>query len=450
MKQAYLSVIDYIAALPDLWQVAAYVFLALLVVGLIRALPIAIQIIIDIIKFCFELALKYTGRGILYLLKFAFRPVAPLFWALWSLTGIPTPAERRAQGYKWIPDMGWYKDPRKQTQEQPGYKTPQERKKEMEDIKAKAERFIQYYDTQDKTIKTLPFLMPTTDDSKPPQEKPKPQPESITDPFKELEGMIGLKPVKAQVTDLANLVRMQNRRVKAGLPRTNISYHLVFTGNPGTGKTTVARIVGRIFKDLAVLRKGHLVETDRAGLIGEYIGHTAKLVEKAVTKAMDGLLFIDEAYALVVPDSPTDFGAEAIATLLRLMENHRDRLVVIAAGYPDEMESFINSNPGLKSRFKTVIHFPDYSPDELHEIFLKICEDEYYRLAPEAEQKLKIKTEKMFNERDRNFGNGRAIRNLFEECLARQAKRIVALRTHTRQDLITLASEDIPDIQANS
>ena len=268
--------------------------------------------------------------------------------------------------------------------------------------------------------------------------------------FEQLDGLIGLEPVKEQIRAFANLMKVQKARAEAGLPLTDLSYHrenhLVFAGNPGT----VARIVGQMFKQLGVLEKGHLVETDRAGLVGQYIGQTAPLVEQVVKEAMDGLLFIDEAYTLTPEDSTRDFGQEAIATLLCMMENHRDRLAVIVAGYPHEMQRFINSNPGLSSRFKPFVNFPDYSADELFDIFVKICKDQKNLLTPEAEEKLVLKIDKILNEREQGFGNGRAMRNLYEECLARQANRL-ARRTSklSAKDLIILNSEDIPDIQGN-
>lgn len=479
LKQNILSVVNYIATLPGFWQIVAYLSILALIVALFRALPLIIELLWDLTLDALELAAKYLWRSILYLLKLAFSPVAPLFSRLWSLTGILTSAEKRARGYLWIPGFGWGKprpNPNQQhEQEQPESKTPQQFKKELEDlkaeveqclayydthnapqheidemeeIKAKAERFIQYYDKKAKTFKTLPFLMPSQ--NKTPDQKPKPQPKSTTDPFKELESMIGLHPVKHQIRHLANLAKVQKLRVKAGLPVPEMSNHLVFVGNPGTGKTTVARLLGQIFKDIGILQKGHLIETNRGGMVAGYIGHTAPKVMKLVDEAMDGVLFIDEAYTLTMKESPRDLGPEAIATLITVMEDHRDRLIVIAAGYPDEMNRFIDANPGLKSRFKNFIHFPDYNPDELFEIFLKICDDGKYSLTPEAEKKLVLKIEQISAERGKGFGNARAIRNLFEQCLTRQAKRILALGTQAREDLEILDSEDIPEIQTNS
>ena len=190
------------------------------------------------------------------------------------------------------------------------------------------------------------------------------------DPYQELDDLIGLNSVKKEVRSLANFVKLQKQREAQGLKTAKVSYHLVFYGSPGTGKTTVARIVGRIYKDLGVLKKGHTVETDRAGLCGEYVGKTGPKTDTVISKALDGVLFIDEAYSLVPEGGAgNDYGQEAISTILKRMEDYRDRLVVIVAGYKDEMQRFIDSNPGLQSRFNRYIDFPDYSGTELVEIF---------------------------------------------------------------------------------
>lgn len=195
------------------------------------------------------------------------------------------------------------------------------------------------------------------------------QKRNISNPLKELEALIGLANVKTEVTNIYNLVKIQKVRATKGLNAPDISYHCVFTGNPGTGKTTVARLVAQIYKQLGILSKGHLIETDRSGLVAEYVGQTAVKTNKIIDSALDGVLFIDEAYSLVQNGGGNDFGLEAIATLLKRMEDNRDRLVVILAGYSDEMKQFIDSNPGLQSRFNRYTHFEDYSADELTSIY---------------------------------------------------------------------------------
>ncbi|MEH6575659.1 MAG: type IV secretory system conjugative DNA transfer family protein [Amphritea sp.] len=264
-------------------------------------------------------------------------------------------------------------------------------------------------------------------------------------PFEELDKLIGLKPVKKQVNKVVNLAKYNHDRKEAGLPITDMSYHLVFRGNPGTGKTTVARIIGEIFKELGVLENGHIIETNRGGLVAQYIGQTAPLVEKRVKEAIDGVLFIDEAYALTPPNPEKDFGREAIDTLLPLMETHRDRLVVIVAGYTEEMERFINSNPGLRSRFKNFIDFPDYEPPELLEIFERLCRDQDYTLTGGAKAKVKATLQKIYDNRGEEFGNARAVRNLFEECVLLLAGRVAQLDQTGEHHLVMLKEEDIPD-----
>ena len=211
------------------------------------------------------------------------------------------------------------------------------------------------------------------------------------DPYKELDELIGLQQVKDEVRSLANFVKLQKQREAQGLKTPKMSYHLVFTGSPGTGKTTVARIVARIYKDLGVLKKGHTVETDRSGLVANYVGQTATKTNAIVDSALNGVLFIDEAYALVPEgNSSQDYGLEAISTLLKRMEDDRDKLVVIIAGYTNEMKRFIDANPGLQSRFNRYINFPDYSAAELVDIFKMYMKKNQYTLAPDAEAALRL------------------------------------------------------------
>jgi stage V sporulation protein K len=262
------------------------------------------------------------------------------------------------------------------------------------------------------------------------------------DPMEELNGLIGLDAVKAQVKKTVNLINLAKVRNKAGLPSLNITHHIVFTGNSGTGKTTVARLVGRIYKNLGLLKSGHLVEVDRGNLIASYIGQTAPLVKQVVAQAMDGVLFIDEAYSLASAQSTqNDFGAEAIQTLIKLMEDNRDRLVVIVAGYTEEMKTFIASNPGLASRFKTFIEFPDYDGGDLFKILNYMCETSGCRMSLGA----MIEAAALMNalQTGKGFGNARTVRNIFEECLARQAGRLAA-RGKIKVDVRVLEVQDIP------
>ena len=279
--------------------------------------------------------------------------------------------------------------------------------------------------------------------AKPGDEKPAeeelPPPEKIEDLLAELDTYIGLAVVKQEVRDLINMVQVYKLRQQHDLPTTDMSLHMVFTGNPGTGKTMMARMMARIYRSLGILSKGQLVEVDRSGLVAGYVGQTALKAQKVIEKAMGGVLFVDEAYALN-GRSDNDFGQEAIDTLLKAMEDHRDDLVVIVAGYTDLMDKFIHSNPGLESRFNRFLLFEDYSLDELVAIFKMRC-GKGYVLSPEAEPLVRdyIAEESA----DDGFGNARGVRNLFEHILVAQNNRLVKAENITREDLMTITADDV-------
>ena len=264
---------------------------------------------------------------------------------------------------------------------------------------------------------------------------------SNIDNLAELRSLIGLGRVKQDVDSLRNLIKIQAMRKQQGLPNTSVSYHCVFSGNPGTGKTTVARIVAGIYKELGILKKGHLVEVDRSNLVGEYVGQTAPKTNKVIDEAIDGVLFIDEAYSLVGEGS--DYGAEAIATLLKRMEDDRDRLVVILAGYTDEIKEFIDSNPGLKSRFNRYIQFDDYTSEELAEIFKRNLRMSRYKIKRDAFDRVQGVIEKAVASQDKNFGNARYVRNLFEKVVQNQANRLAKMETISNDELSIITCEDI-------
>jgi hypothetical protein len=273
-----------------------------------------------------------------------------------------------------------------------------------------------------------------------PGEPPRPA-DTVESLLAELDELIGLKAVKTEVRLLINLVRVENMRKERKLKVVEQSRHLVFSGNPGTGKTTVARLLARFYTVLKVVSKGQLVETDRSGLVAGYVGQTAPKVHKICDEAHGGILFIDEAYALAT-ESEQDFGAEAIAALLKRMEDDREDLVVIVAGYTEPMRHFVESNPGMKSRFNRFIDFPDYTNDELLSIFESFGKDKNYHLDDSGREAV----ERYFaaQERGPTFGNGRLARNLFEECVTRQASRLVELKNPTDEELITLTAADVP------
>lgn len=266
--------------------------------------------------------------------------------------------------------------------------------------------------------------------------------EVTSNPLAELAKLIGLGSVKKEIESLSNYVKIQALRHRQGMTTTPVSLHCVFTGNPGTGKTTVARIVAAIYKDLGVLKSGHLVETDRAGLVAEYVGQTAVKTNKIIDEALDGVLFIDEAYSLLGGEN--DFGSEAIATLLKRMEDDRDRLVVILAGYTDEIKEFINSNPGLQSRFNRYIQFDDYESDDLIEIFKLSLRKSQYLIKRDALNQLQNHIQKQLQHKDKHFGNGRFVRNLFEKVIQRQANRLAVKEIINNDELSIITIEDIP------
>lgn len=268
---------------------------------------------------------------------------------------------------------------------------------------------------------------------------------SIASLLEEVDSLIGLENVKHEIHNLVNLLQVQRMREAKGLKHPVMSNHLVFTGNPGTGKTTIARKVAQIFKCLGLLEKGHLVETDRSGMVAGYMGQTTEKVTELIDKAMGGILFIDEAYTLSNNKMEGDFGQEAIDTLLKAMEDHRDNLIVIVAGYPEPMETFLDSNPGLRSRFNKYIKFEDYSVSQLNEIFHQLCKDQDYTLDTEAEKTLILKIGQMVAESGPNFANAREIRNYFEQIVSRQATRIMnsSSNNHDIDYLITICKEDL-------
>jgi SpoVK/Ycf46/Vps4 family AAA+-type ATPase len=263
--------------------------------------------------------------------------------------------------------------------------------------------------------------------------------------FADLNALIGLERTKQQFFSLANFLKVQTERKKRGLKTAESTLHLVLYGSPGTGKTTVARLVGRLYKQLGCLQQGHVVETDRAGIIGGYIGQTALRVADAVDNALEGVLFIDEAYALVPKGgSSNDFGHEAVQALLKRMEDHRNELAVIVAGYPEEMEYFIASNPGLQSRFSRLFYFEDYMPSELVLIFGKFCYDHGYTMDIAARIALQKIFETAYAKRDKNFGNGRFVRTIFERSIEKQANRIASsMKDMDDSEISLLVAEDL-------
>ena len=272
----------------------------------------------------------------------------------------------------------------------------------------------------------------------PEEEKKAPEPTGS----EELAELIGLKAVKEDVKELVGLVKAQKRREERGMKTVPVSLHLVFSGNPGTGKTTVARILAKLYKEIGVLEKGQLVEVDRSALVAGYVGQTAIKTQKKISEALGGILFIDEAYTLSRGEG-TDFGQEAIDTILKAMEDHRKELVVIVAGYTDLMEKFINSNPGLKSRFNKYIEFQDYTTDELILIFEMQCRKYNYSFSYEAKSEIDRIIADRVRRKGANFANARDVRNLFETIITNQASRLMDVEDPTEDQLTTILLADV-------
>lgn len=289
------------------------------------------------------------------------------------------------------------------------------------------------------------------------EEEPPAEPDfsKIDEILEKLNALVGLDHVKNEINSLVNLLRINQIRRERKLPEVSTSLHMVFSGNPGTGKTTVARMLSEIYYNLGVLKKGHLVEVDRAGLVSGYVGQTAIKSKEVITSALDGVLFIDEAYTLTSGKGQNDFGQEAVDTLLKLMEDHRDRLVVIAAGYQQEMEDFLRSNPGLKSRFNKFIQFDDYTAAQLTEIFTSMCQNQSFSLAPAAKEAVEAYFSYRISHSPENFANAREARNLYETAVTRQANRLARLketlnRELTNEQLMSIEAEDIETAKEES
>lgn len=292
---------------------------------------------------------------------------------------------------------------------------------------------------------TTPQLSPQSTRKSSPQVKAAAhaRPEKLADVLRDLHELIGMDVVKREVLTLTNYLQLQQQRRAAGLPVTNLSLHMVFTGNPGTGKTSVARIIARVFRAMGILQSGHLVETDRSGLVAEYAGQTGPKTNKRIDEALNGVLFIDEAYGLVAEDGDDAYGREAVQTLLKRMEDDRERLVVILAGYPEPMEVLLKSNPGLSSRFATQMVFDDYQPAELGRIFQLLGDKNHYQIPSAARAKLLVGLQWLYENRDEHFGNGRLVRNVFEQAIRRLANRIAGIVPVTKELLTVLEAADI-------
>ncbi len=297
----------------------------------------------------------------------------------------------------------------------------------------------------------VPAIVPAQAAAEPSEPTPNPEPEEPEETLEELlqglNDLTGLTKVKEDLNSLINLLKVHKMRAQRGLPQTDVTLHMVFSGNPGTGKTTVARLMSKIYRKLGVLEKGHLVEVDRSALVSGYVGQTAIKTKKVIDSALGGVLFIDEAYSLTAASGTNDFGTEAVNTLLKAMEDHRDDFVVIVAGYPELMQDFLDSNPGLRSRFNKQILFDDYTADELMDIFSGICGKSFYEVTDEAADCVREFFRQRVEKKLPGFANGRDVRNFFEKTLTNQANRLSTMTELSDTDLVTITKEDVEAVE---
>ena len=319
----------------------------------------------------------------------------------------------------------------------------------LEEILLKYQNFIHFaFDKKFENLKAFHnYIGLNLDKSKNDKSEidPLPEEDTLEKVLKELNALVGLAEVKKDVSELINLLEIQKKRSAQGLKNVEITLHTVFLGPPGTGKTSVARLLSRIFKHLGFLSKGQMYETDREGLVAGYVGQTATKVDSAVESSLGGVLFVDEAYALSQNAFGNDYGAEAVNTLLKRMEDHREDLAVVVAGYTEPMKIFIESNPGLRSRFNRYFHFDHFTPAELLQIFESFCSKSDFIISDDAKEKLTDTFDLLYESKNESFGNARVVRNLFEKCVQNQANRIVKLKKITNKVLKTLTEEDIPE-----